>query len=786
MSTSSDKKQTGFWGKLSGLTGGSQTLRTDKARLEAFLDAAQAEYCGFAADGSLAYSKNFCSLLEIDALAGLDDIQNALSPSDAAVLEGMFGRLHDSGIAFSVTVKTAQNGKTLKLSGRRGRDTGEQEQFDVLWIEDISETQAEQAQIIASCQEAEEERDRLQTALDQTPMPLWIRNSRTELTWCNRAYAGTIDCSPATVIAEQKELSLKPLRKSGTGKARTQPSILAQEALDSGQPVQATGHMIMAGQRRLVTVHEIPFSGSMTLGLVMDITREEELETEQKRYASANKELLEQLGSAIGIFDSQQKLEFYNSAFAQLWGLEEQYLNTRPKLGNIMEKLRESRRLPEQADFRKFKQSWLGMFTSLIEPHEDMLYLPNAKAVRMLAIPHPMGGLMMTFEDVTSRLELESSYNTLIAVQKETLDNLSEGVVVFGGDGRLKLWNPAFAGLWDLHPEDLEGQPHITSLADKMKSGFSPEDWPKHQKNLIAQGIDRTIQDGRVERTDGVLIHYSTVPLPDGGVLITHVNVTDAVQVENALREKNAALEAAEQLKLDFLANVSYQLRTPLNAIMGFTEILSNEYFGSLNDRQRGYTLGMHDAGQRLLGLIDDILDLSTIEAGYMDLNKNNVSIRDILQALHDLTVDWARKEKIEIKLDCPDDIGKISIDERRIKQALLNLVRNAINYTPTGGTITLSAKQVDHHVHLTVQDTGAGIAPADQQRIFEPFERGQSGPDKTGSGPARGAGLGLTLVRNIVKIHGGDVLLESSEGKGASFTVVLPDQTTEHVKKSA
>ncbi|MBU0800722.1 MAG: PAS domain-containing sensor histidine kinase, partial [Alphaproteobacteria bacterium] len=457
-----------------------------------------------------------------------------------------------------------------------------------------------------------------------------------------------------------------------------------------------------------------------------------------------------------------------NSAFAQLWLLEDQYLNAAPKLGDLMEKLRENRRLPEQADFRKFKQSWLNMFTALINPHEDMLYLPNGRALRMLTVPHPMGGLMMTFEDVTSRLELESSYNTLIAVQKETLDNLTEGVAVYGGDGRLKLWNPAFARLWGLHPEDLADQPHINRIVEKMKGKFPAEVWEHRRAELIAHSIDRRTRDGRIEYLGDRLIAYSTVPLPDGGVLVTHVDVTDTARVENALREKNAALQAAERLKLDFIANVSYQLRTPLNAIMGFTEILGNEYFGPLNARQKEYTVGMSDASDRLLTLINNILDLSSIEAGYMELETADVDVCAMLNGLTDLTCEWARKEKIEVKLDCPADIGTINADEPRLKQVMLNLIRNAMAFTPAGGTITVTANRSPEKLQLIVSDTGSGIAAHDQERIFEPFERAQAGG-------SRGAGLGLTLVKNIIEMHKGTVALQSAAGLGTTVTITLP-----------
>jgi signal transduction histidine kinase len=745
----------------------------DLARMEAFLDGFPGDYCGWGPEGTLAFSNGFCSLFGLSDIRNITDLQSALSPSDAAVLEGMFARLQESGAAFAITVKTAESACFIRLTGRRGQDSAAEQKYDILWAEDITAFYDDNEKLARGRLAAEEERDKAQAALDTLALPLWMRNLRTDIVWCNRAYAQLLDTSSATVIAEQKELPAKAAgKKIAAGRA------LAQDVLDKGSAASVLSHIVTGGSRRLMNITEIPLSASgMTLGMAQDVTREEILETEQKRHSAANKELLEQLGTAIGIFDVEQKLEFYNSAFAQLWDLEDQYLNGKPKLGDIMEKLREARRLPEQADFRKFKQGWLNMFTGLLAPHEDMLYLPDGRALRMLAMPHSMGGLMMTFEDVTSRLELESSYNTLIAVQKETLDNLAEGVAVFGGDGRLKLWNPSFARLWKLHPEDLAGEPHMNRVTEKMKALFLPEDWPVRQRQIAAQGIDRKAQAGRIERGDGSLIMYSTMPLPDGGVLVTHVDITDTVRVENALREKNAALEAAERLKLDFLANVSYQLRTPLNAIMGFAEILGNEYFGKLNERQGEYTSGIQEAGERLLSLIDDILDLATIEAGYLKLNRDRVSVRAIMEGIYNLTADWARKERVDVKLDCADDAGVMMADERRLKQALLNLVRNAITHTAEGGVITLEARRGSESVNLAVRDTGPGIRKEDRERIFEPFERAQAGAALAGAVKNhRGAGLGLSLVKNIVELHGGHIVVdENTDGRGAAFIVSLP-----------
>jgi PAS domain-containing protein len=435
------------------------------------------------------------------------------------------------------------------------------------------------------------------------PTPVWRVDAARKLVWCNVAYAALygIDCDAA--ITNQKIIAAK------TGRV----------------------HLTTKGTRRLYDVTLAETKGGGHVGTAVDITTEETLQGDIKRTRTATRDLLHHLSTAIVSFNADQKVEFYNIAFAHLWGLDEGYLASNPKLGDILERLRDGRRLPEQADFRRYKQGWIDMFTTLIDSRDDMMYLPDGTALRMVAVPNPSGGLIFTFEDVTSRLELETSYNTLVAVQRETLDNLHEGIAVFGGDGRLKLWNPAFARLWALNPEDLSDDPHITALVGRVSQHFSigKEDATRNQ--ILGQVLSGTDMSGRMVLRNDRLIAFRATVLPDGGMLLSHTDVTDSVRVENALRDKNDALEAAERLKLDFLANVSYQLRTPLNAIMGFTEILDHEYFGPLNDKQKQYTVGTRAASEKLLGLIDDILDLSTIEAGYMKLDFDDVNIVSLL-----------------------------------------------------------------------------------------------------------------------------------------------------------
>lgn len=765
---------------LSRLLGGGVSagqLQAEKSRLEAFLAAFPGEYCGWAPDGTLAYSQGFCKILGLENIQNIADVQKRLAPGDDAALEGLFERLRGNGIPFSLFVHSLDKSRVFKISGSQGRALSGTDVFNVLWIEDVTKDRKESEAGQTERRRKDVRLEYLENAFNSIPLPRWLRDESGAIVWANRAYAAAVGHTLEEIVKGQKELGISVRKTKGHKIAALSARQLAEKALQEQTAQSLEAHVVIGGKRLLMQIIEMPLPGlNMTLGVTEDITALDELRNELKRYQFSNKELMEHLRSAIAIYGADERLEFYNPAFSQLWGLEDGWLNTKPSLGEVMEKLREGRRLPEQADFKRFKQSWLDMFTSLIEPYEDMLYLPDGSALRMLVIPHSMGGLMMTFEDVTSRLELESSYNTLIAVQKETLDNLAEAVAVYGGNGRLRLCNPAFGRMWGLNPEDLDGEPHISRIVEKIARFFTKEEWPERREELTSKALDRMMHEGRLKRADNTLVDFSTVPLPDGGVLVTYTDVTDTVRVENALREKNAALEAAEQLKLDFLANVSYQLRTPLNAIMGFNEILDQEYFGGLNAKQKEYTQGIHKASERLLELIDDILDLATLEAGYMTLQREEIKVYDLMGNVVDLVSDWARKGGIEVHLHCPKNIGRITADEKRLKQAIINVIRNAINFTPTGGQIELAARRSKEGMEIEIKDNGIGIGQEDRERIFEPFKRAKSG---TGANAPRlgrtGAGVGLALVKNIIALHGGEVDLESEPGKGTCVTIFLP-----------
>jgi len=249
-----------------------------------------------------------------------------------------------------------------------------------------------------------------------------------------------------------------------------------------------------------------------------------------------------------------------------------------------------------------------------------------------------------------------------------------------------------------------------------------------------------------------------------------------AIAIENVrlfkeIQQKSAQLEIANRHKSEFLANMSHELRTPLNAIIGFSEVLLQKMFGELNEQQADYLEDIRSSGRHLLTLINDILDLSKIEAGRMELELAPFSLVAALNNAVTLVRERAQSHGIKLQLEVAPEVDRVIADERKVKQVVVNLLANAVKFTPDGGTVTLRADRDDGRVRLAVKDTGIGIAPEDQQRIFEEFQQAGTQTEKS----REGTGLGLTLSRRMVELHGGTISVDSAPGKGSTFTVALP-----------
>ena len=680
------------------------------------------------ANNSEACSRRLAVLLGLrdGVRSSFRQVMDCFTGEDATALSGLVHKLRAKGAPFECVVSTKDGRRRLLVVGVRAgagerADEGRDEALaDVVWMRDVSQIVPPGAGETVSARDI----------IEALPLPAWIRTSKMGVSAQN---------NKAHVLA-----------------AAQAAQELAERARDQRKPLSER-HLLSAadGQPRLLDITESPLPGGGVLGLGQDLTRTEEMESAFARHIQAQNEVMETLATAIAIFDGEQRLVFANSAYAELWGLAPSWLSDKPTFAEILDRLRELRRLPEVADFRAFKAEQCDQFGRLEGAVETQMHLPDGTALRAVTSPHPMGGLVFAFEDVTGHLDLERNVKTLGAVQRATLDNLYEGVAVFGADGRLKLSNPSFARIWKLDGKDLSASLHMQDFVGHIKAKVRRDEGkpPLDKDRLAARLMNREAGRGRMDLRDGTVLDYARVPLPDGAVMLSYLDVTDSARVESALMERAHAMAEANVLKSEFMAGVSHEIRTPLNALVGFASILTDNYFGELNSRQMEYARGIQESAEELISIIDNMLDLASVEAGLMTLELDTVDVNALLVTAMNLVRERARRKDVNMEFDSPADIGWVVADEKRLKQVLFNLLSAAVSHTPPGGTVLMTARRDGDDVVFAVTDGGPG------------FKDDEVPP-------------GLALIARFIELHNGVVELTTRPGHGTTVTCRLPAET--------
>ncbi len=498
-----------------------------------------------------------------------------------------------------------------------------------------------------------------------------------------------------------------------------------------------------------------------------DVTEAEDSREALKRHVEAHDETLNHLGDAVAIFSAAKRLMFHNTAFADLWGLEPAWLAEGPTHAEVLDRLRQRRRLPETADYGRFKAGELAWYETLGPAPDDLWTLPDGRTLRVVRQPHPLGGLLLLFSDITGELRLRAQYNALIQVQQATLDKLNDAVAVFGSDGRLRLHNEAFARFWNVTPAAVEAAADFDGVVQLCVPRLHDAQFWRELKGRVTDPDPRAriAISGETKTSDDRIVAYQSRPLPDGATLVAFADITDTRRLERAVADRSAALAEAERLKRDFVGNVSYELRTPLTTILGYSELLDRAG-EALPERARGHVAAVRSAASQLARSIDDVLDIAQIDADEMALDVGQVQIDGLLSAAAER---WARRAgELDVRLEvaAEADVGHIQADLHRLDQILDHLLENALGQTPPGGVVTLSARRGLGEVQLQVADTGRGIPYHVQAHIFDRFVgRDRGGP-----------GLGLALVKALIELHGGWVALQSEPGAGATFTCHLPE----------
>lgn len=674
-----------------------------------------------------------------------------LHPDDASLTAENLARLQSRGEGFVSNASTLE-GHVIEIAGAvSGADT-------VLRIRAFSPVNKELVRLIGDNKRLKQAIQDREGILDALQTPVWLRDAKGALTWVNTAYVSAIDAK-SREEAIDKQIELFETRQ------RTDLHRMSQ----SRKPGRIKLQTIVNGGVQTYEAITAPIergSGGAALDVSMLKTQRDELE----RQIAANARTLDKVSTGVAVFGVDRSLFYCNDAFAKIWELEIAWLAAKPAASEFFDQLRQRRLLPEQPDYRKWRDGKIIAFDRN-RTLDEFWHLPDGRTVHVVKDCRDDGGLTFLFDDVTEKLALERQFHTLIEGQRETLDHLNEGIAVFGADGRLDLYNPSYQSIWAL-PEDMLGdQPHFEDIrkASDMLAP-DPDFWHTLRESITGMPEARDTFSGTVAKSDGAHLAYVVTPLPDGGTLVTFADVTDRKRFEEVLLERNEALEASDRLKTAFLSHVSYELRTPLTTIIGFTDMLAEPAFGALNNKQREYLDHIKTSSEVLLNIINDIIDLAALDAGALDLKLAPVEIESLIEAAELGVRERLSRANVNLDVHIASGAGTVMADANRLIQVLYNLLSNAIGFSPEDGTITLACRREKNGVAISVQDTGLGIPEEEQATVFDRFESRSKGSRH------RGAGLGLTLVKSIVELHKGRIDLRSTPGAGTTVTVFLPD----------
>ena len=675
-----------------------------------------------------------------------------LTPVLAQQMDAKVEKLRSRGESFMLPL-LALNGRRLEAEGRAiaGRA--------ILRIRDVSGDRLELTLLRERHAKMNAELDTFKALMEAIPDPVWLRDAQDRIAWVNGAYVKAVEARDG---AEAVERGLELMDQSARAAAR--------EALQKDSVWRASQRATYSNARRLVDFTEAN-GRDARIGMARDQSELEAARVSLERQMQAHSKMLDQLPTAVATFDANRRLVFHNAAYRALWSLDERYLSQMPLDDEILDRLRAARRLPEEADFRAWRNQLFATYRSVESTTaEHLWYLPDGRTLHVVANPNGQNGVTYLFDDVSESARLRSQFTAMTAVQGETLDNLREGVAVFGTNGRLKLSNPALAAMWRIDPARLTGALHIDEFTSACGLLYADAEKWQDLRQAVAGFTDaRTGLQFEMVRRDGMIIECAAVPLPDGATLITFTDITASFNVEKALKDRNEALTQAEKLRDDFVHHVSYELRTPLNSIIGFTQMLADEIAGPLNARQKEYANDVSRSSTALLAIIDQILDLASIDRGALDLNVSEVNIAEVIESAADGVRDRIAERALNLSIVVLDDAGTFRADAKRLRQILFALLSNAIGFSEAGQTVALAAMRREDTVVFKVSDQGRGISPELKDQVWERFRTFPQGSRH------RGAGLGLSIVRALVEEHHGTVDIQSALGEGTVVTCVFP-----------
>jgi signal transduction histidine kinase len=762
----------GIWAVTTGLLlrkrAATSALQAD--RLSLLLESAPALPLVVRNDGRLEAQSRIADWLGLvrmpNFLSDLAQPDVGLSEQDAAALVADVSSVQKTGRSFSRTVNARGSGRTLLIRGAPAAMALSNQGAVILWVFDATESQGEIGRLSDEAQHMSQAFSTLSALIEASPVPMWFRGPDLRLTMVNSAYVTAVEAESAD-DAIKRGLELVD---SDTG---ISPMAAAAAAKAQNEITTRTVPATIGGERRSFKIVDVPLGETGVAGYAIDVEDVDRARTAFRLFAETQRDTLDRLSASVAQFASDRSLIFCNQPFQRLFGIKPEWVVERPDFDRLLDRMREAGRLPETRDFPAWKADRRDWFVKSGGAVEENWLIPGGQHLRLLAQPMPDGGLLLIFEDRTEQAQLASARDTLLRVRSATFDNLFEAVGVFEADGRLHLWNNRFREVWAFEETFLASHPRVDALAEAAADKLSNPSRARMIRELVKSAtVDRKQRSGRFTLKDGRHFEFAAVPLPDGNALFIMLDITDSRKVENALRERTTALEAADKIKTAFVASMSYELRTPLTSIQGFAEMLQSGLAGALEPQARDYVDAILVSSARLGTLVDNVLDLTQGDAGGLPMEQKPVDLAELVTRAGGACAGLINAKAIEFVTDINRTVGTVTGDAKRLRQAIDHILRNALTYTQKNGRVLLHASGDAEQAVIIVSDNGPGMDEAEQAAALDRFSRIRQDARQSGEGAF---GLGLPLARQFVELHGGTLTLMSEPGVGSAVKISIP-----------
>lgn len=437
------------------------------------------------------------------------------------------------------------------------------------------------------------------------------------------------------------------------------------------------GKRIIDGHWQYFELHVVTLDSQNKLLCAFDCTKQKMLEQDLYQIKKGYKQNLDFIPIAISIFDNNHNLIFANEAFLQLFGLEENFIQKLPSHNAILEKLRSLDKLPIVSNWHEWRRELFKVYLK-VEPQQDKWFLPDGRTLRVIAHPQPQGGVCWIYENLTPLLEVQLRYNNLIARQGDILDNLLEGIALFASNGKIILSNPAFTNLWGVGPEAAIEGTHINILVQNFISLIKSQSLAELNElpgYIAGISTSRTLKKGQLELKTGAILEYILSPMLSGQIMLIFADITAKMFVLKNLEQQNEALLLSDKLRNGFVRNISYDLLTPLTTIDGFTQLMLANKNLAIDARTKSYLQDIASESQRLNNMIQDMIDLASLNAGIMQLTIEQFNLKNLISEIYTDVETILLANNIGFKVNSKLDDHNFYGDKKRLKQLIVNIL---------------------------------------------------------------------------------------------------------------